>query len=55
MVQEVTGNYHLNVREDMLVKVGGNMIQEIMSARKVKVEKDDDLKVGKSKVVNVGI
>jgi hypothetical protein len=38
----------------MRIKVGGNMVQEIMSARKVKVEKDDDLKVGLNQIMNIG-
>ena len=54
MVQEVRGHYHLNVLQDMRVKVGGNMVQEIMSDRKVKIERNDDLDVKKTQIMNIG-
>jgi hypothetical protein len=54
MVQEVRGDYHLNVARDMRVKVGGSMVQEISDQRKIKVGKNDDLFVAVSQVHNIG-
>ena len=38
----------------MRVKVGGNMGQEIMADRKVKIERNDDLDVKKTQIMNIG-
>ena len=58
LVQEVYGDYHLNVHKDMRTKIGGkggNRVTEVRGDNKTVINGLDDLFVGESKIVNVGI
>jgi hypothetical protein len=54
-VQEVYGDYHLNVHKDMRTKISGNQVTEVRGDNKTVINGFDDLFVGKSRIVNVGI
>jgi hypothetical protein len=53
LVQEVKGHYHLNVHKDMRTKISGNQITEVLADRKVVVNGNCDLKVGKDQIINI--
>jgi hypothetical protein len=55
LVQEVYGDYHLNVHKDMRTKITGNCVKEVRVDNKIVINGLDDLFVGESKIVNVGI
>jgi len=53
LVQEVYGDYHLNVHKDMRTKILGNEITEVRTDRKIVINGEDDLFVGKNRVTNI--
>ena len=53
LVQEVYGDYHLNVHGDMRSKILKNEITEVVTDRKIVVNGEDDLFVGKNQVINI--
>ena len=54
LVQEVKGNYHLNVHKDKLTKISGNEVTEVLADRKVVINGNCDLKVGYDQMINIG-
>ena len=53
LVQEVYGDYHLNVQGDMRTKISGNHATEILADRKTAINGFDDLLVGDNSILNV--
>jgi hypothetical protein len=53
LVQEVYGDYHLNVHKDMRTKILGNEITEVRTDRKTVINGEDDLFVGKNRIINI--
>ena len=54
LVQEVYGDYHLNVHGDMRTKISGNEAKEVLADRKIVVNGNDDLFVAKNQLINIG-
>ena len=53
LVQEVYGDYHLNVHKDMRTKISGNEAREVLADRKIVINGEDDLSVGKNQIINI--
>jgi len=53
LVQEVYGDYHLNVHKDMRTKISGNEAREVLADRKIVINGEDDLFVGKNQIINI--
>jgi hypothetical protein len=53
LVQEVYGDYHLNVHKDMRTKISGNEAREVLADRKIVINGEDDLNVGKNQIINI--
>jgi len=53
LVQEVYGDYHLNVHKDMRTKILGNEITEVRTDRKIVINGEDDLFVGKNQIIQI--
>jgi len=53
LVQEVVGDYHLHVGGEMRTKIIGNDSKEVMVNRKITVNGEDDLFVGKNQIINI--
>ena len=53
LVQEVYGDYHLHVHGDKRTKIHGNEITEVLADRKIVINGEDDLFVGKNQIINI--